>query len=110
MPSFVLLLLFPQAILKLGGTGPKSASRLNFPLGDYSAADLEQLALPGTAGSSKVQQQQQQRSRGGRAGKRKSGAAAAAAAGSDGDSGEGQARRQQMLLWMLMHEDHSLEI
>ncbi|WIA17417.1 hypothetical protein OEZ85_014270 [Tetradesmus obliquus] len=47
---------YDKAILKLGGTGPKSASRLNFPLGDYSAADLEQLALPGTAGSSKVQQ------------------------------------------------------
>jgi hypothetical protein len=87
-------LLCPQAILKLGGTGPKSASRLNFPLADYSTADSAQLALPGTGGSSSKAQQQQRRSGGGgRASKRRrvpAAAAAAVAAGDESDSEEGE--------------------
>jgi hypothetical protein len=76
-----------QAILKLGGTGPKSASRLNFPLDNYSAADIEALALPGTAGHSSSKAQQ--RGKAGRAAAAKRQRTAAPTAGASNGSQEG---------------------
>lgn len=43
------VLLAVQAILRLGGSGPKSASRLNFPLAEYDLHEIAAMDLPGSA-------------------------------------------------------------
>lgn len=37
---------YDKAILKLGGAGPKSASRLNFPLTDYDLQEIASMNFP----------------------------------------------------------------
>jgi hypothetical protein len=37
---------YDKAILKLGGAGPKSASRLNFPLTDYDLGEISAMNFP----------------------------------------------------------------
>lgn len=43
---------YDKAILKLGGAGPKSASRLNFPLTDYDLQEIAAMNFPQVSGRS----------------------------------------------------------